>query len=200
VVGLHSTVISPVAAWNVTKDGSVGCGRGHIDGSNSRMSANNGIDKEKLVTAARVIYNRRHDRIRPEMGCLYWARSFNEAAIRAGLDCLIQVGSAQFQYRADTDGVSSTHFSYMFDPVEASVRIHQGLPPEMHAWNVLRKTWEVVDLTTGFQAQQAQRLLGYEWEKEFALPEYFWGKPDGERMIYRAHPAATIYGLKMLML
>jgi hypothetical protein len=154
--------------------------------------------KKSVIHGAQLIYAHQYSDIEPAKGCLYWAGAFNKSATAHGLDCLIQVGSAQFQYRADTDGVSNTHFSYMYDPVEAAVRISKGLPPELHAWNVIRDTREIVDLTTGFQAEQARRMLGYEWEKEFALPEYFWGKPEGTRMIYIAHPTATMFGLQQL--
>jgi hypothetical protein len=147
-------------------------------------------DHDEVVDRARAIFARRYSDVKPEQGCIYWAAAFQEAAAEFDIKSLVVAGSAQFQFRADTDGVSNTHFSYMFDSMEAVTRMSQGLPPEFHAWNVL-ENGEMVDLTTGFQAKQANDLLGYVWEKEFTLPDYFWGKPEYPKMVYRADSTAT---------
>jgi hypothetical protein len=154
--------------------------------------------KEKIIEQARAIYARKYADCDPAKGCLYWAAAFQEAARQNNIDALIQAGSAQFQFRADSDGVSDTHFSYMFDPTEAAMRLGRGLWPEIHVWNAIRATGELVDLSTGYQAEQAKNLCGFVWEKEFALPSYYWDKPSDQRIIYRADMKATILCLAML--
>jgi hypothetical protein len=148
-----------------------------------------------VIHEARLIYAHKYGEHEPAKGCFYWALAFYEAARQRGVDVLIQAGSAQFQFRADTDGVSDTHFSYMFDPTESAVRLSRGLWPEIHVWNAIRATGEIVDLSTRFQAQQAKELCGFEWEKEFALPSYYWGKPSDDRIIYRADAKAIMFVL-----
>jgi len=155
------------------------------------------MDKDKIVAAAREIYAQRYGEIDAEKGCLYWASAFDRAASGLGLQSLIQAGSVQFQFR-DDDGISVTHFSYMFDTGAAMTRIAQGLPPEIHVWNALRDTGEIIDLTTGFQAAQARRLIGETWDAKYALPDYYWGKPSDDRMIYTPHATATLYALQKL--
>jgi hypothetical protein len=155
--------------------------------------------RNAVVSTARLLYGHRYGNIDPKQGCLYWAAAFAETAIeRYDMKCLILAGSAQFQFRTDTDGVSNTHFSYMFSHEEAQARLDQGLSPEMHVWNYLPDTDDTVDLTTAYQVEQARRMCGFKWEKQLALPDYFWGKPDGQRYVYRADIAATVFALQWL--
>lgn len=162
--------------------------------------------RDEIVKLAREIYAKRYYDVEPWKGCLYWAYAFEKAARKYGVfhrDVLIQAGSAQFQFRAD-DGVHDTHFSYMYDPSTAIQRVRAGLLPEMHVWNAVRSDekgeWEYVDLTTRYQAQQAKLLQGFDWEPEFALPDYYWGRPQGNRLIYRADANATMcVAMQMLM-
>lgn len=154
--------------------------------------------KDKIIQATREIYAKKYYDCKPAQGCVYWAAAFQEAARMFGRDdVLIQAGSANFQFQAD-DGVSPTHFSYEFDPVEATCRISRGLLPEIHCWNALRDTQEIVDVTLRYQPEQARLMLGYEWQKEFALPDYFWGRPDSRRIMYRADATATLYALGLM--
>ncbi len=149
------------------------------------------MNKEAIIKQARAIYKREYYDVPEHQGCVYWAQAFQQAARGAGLKCEIHGGSALFQFRAD-DGKNITHHSYMFDPQEAMARIRKGMLPEMHGWNYLPDTGEVVDVTTRFQARQADDLLGFKWEPEYALPEYFWGKPRTMRILYHPHPIATV--------
>ncbi len=150
------------------------------------------VNKDEIVEHAKTIYVREYYDVPEHQGCVYWAQAFEQAAKQAGLNAVIHGGSAMFQFR-DDDGKSITHHSYMFDPVEAMERIRKGLLPEMHGWNYLPDTKEIVDLTTRFQKRQAGDLLGYEWQPKYALPDYFWGKmPRDWRMLYHPHPMATV--------
>lgn len=155
------------------------------------------LTKDEIVTLAREIYAKKYHDVEPWKGCVYWAAAFDQAAKNFGIDdTLIQAGSAQFQFRKD-NGSHNTHFSYMYDQAEAMYRLKQGLLPEVHVWNAVRSfdwagEWQVVDLTTRYQAKQAKDLQGLIWEPDFTLPDYYWGQPDSERMIYRADASATL--------
>ncbi len=148
------------------------------------------MNKEAIIDRAKSIYGQEYYDVPEHQGCVYWAQAFQQAAREAGLKCEIHGGSALFQFRSD-DGKNITHMSYMFEPREALVRVRAGLLPEMHAWNYLPDTGEIVDVTTRFQERQAGDLLGYKWEPEYALPSYFWGKPRNDRILYLPYAMAT---------
>lgn len=150
------------------------------------------MDKEQIIQDARAIYAREYYDVPEHQGCVYWAQAFEQAARRAGLNAVIHGGSALFQFR-DDNGKDITHMSYMFDPVIAMKRIVAGLLPEMHGWNFLPDSGEIVDLTTRFQARQCRDLLGLEWSEKYALPDYYWAKPARDmRIVYQSHPMATM--------
>lgn len=159
------------------------------------------INKPLIISEAKQIYAAKYAAKIPEHGgCLFWAASFNKAAANNGLDAIIQAGSAQFQFQAD-DGVCNTHFAYMFDKTEAIKWMQKGILPEMHVWSYLRTTKEIVDLSLKYQAAQAKKLCGYDWDPKFALPDYIWASPDelkDERIIYRADMAACMLALAYL--
>jgi hypothetical protein len=151
------------------------------------------VNRSEIVAAARRIYAARYAAVIPEVcGCLFWAAAFIAAARRRGVQAQMRAGSANFQFRHD-DGVSATHFSYEFEPGPAMQRFLDGLFPEMHVWAVVESPEEIVDLTTRFLPQQAKSLCNFEWESQFAPPEYFWSRPEGlaPRFIYRAEPRAV---------
>jgi hypothetical protein len=157
--------------------------------------------RDKIITEARSIYAKDYGDVPEHKGCVYWAEAFNQAAAQRGLKAILQAGTAQFQFRAD-DGVSATHFSYMFDQQAAIERLSKGLWPEMHAWNYIPSTGEIVDLSLKYQPEQARRLCGFEWQPEFALPDYLWMLPEHltEKMIYRADLPACMLALKFITL
>jgi hypothetical protein len=112
---------------------------------------------------------------------------------------MLQAGTGMFKFRAD-EGVSDTHFSYVFDQTAALGRLAQGLWPEMHAWNYIPATGEIVDLSLKYQPEQARRLCGFVWESEFVLPDYLWTLPENlsDKTIYRADLTACVLALKFL--
>jgi hypothetical protein len=132
--------------------------------------------------------------------CLQWAGFTVEALARRGIRALIQAGSCSWPFRSPSwvdDGVSSTHFSYMFNKAEARARLAQGLSPEMHAWAAIPLGRGIfIDWTTRYQPVQCQRILGIPWGAP-PPPEYLWcgpeGIPDGVR--YRPDPEATRYAV-----
>jgi hypothetical protein len=161
------------------------------------------MNKQLLVERARILYALWYGgEIDECKGCLFWADAFNAAAQEQGLDTLVQAGSAMFQFRSD-DGKRDTHFSYMFEPERGLFAFRAGQLPEMHVWSWIRQTNEIVDLTTRYQAKQADEMLGYYWEPDFKLPDYLWMPveklPEFKgRFIYRADATATMFALTYL--
>ena len=63
-------------------------------------------------------------------------------------------------------------------------------------WNAIRSTGDIVDLTTRYQAEQAWNLQGFEWQQQYALPDYYWGKHEGTRLVYIPDACATFFALE----
>jgi hypothetical protein len=120
--------------------------------------------------------------------CLHWAGYTVEALSRRGVRAVLQAGGCSWPFRSPKwidDGVSSTHFSYLWNPREAMTRWAQGLHPELHVWAATpdgKGGGMLIDFTTKFQPAQCQRILGLPWEAP-KPPEYLWcgldGVPDG---------------------
>jgi hypothetical protein len=157
--------------------------------------------KTTVIQHARGIYTARYSHISQQHGCLFWAASFNEAASHYGLDCILQAGTASWQFRSD-DGTSATHFTYEFETEPAMRRFKEGRLPEMHVWSYIRTTREIVDLTTRFQPDQARTLQGFVWEPEFLPPDFLWCSPSSlnGRLIYRANLLACLMSVEFLRL
>jgi hypothetical protein len=160
--------------------------------------------KREIIEDACRIYARRYaHRIPEHKGCLFWAAAFNQAARNAGIEAVLQAGTANFQFQKD-DGVSPTHFSYEFEVEPAMRRFQEGLLPEMHAWSWIKATNEIVDLTTGFQPQQAKEGCGFDWDPNFRLPRWLWMRVERirqchPRVIYRADKVAIMIALAYLV-
>jgi hypothetical protein len=106
--------------------------------------------------------------------CLQWAVYAARALAARGERACVQAGSAAWPCLAVDDGVSPTHFAYVWDPdsAETSQRTALGLMPEMHAWVALPDSAEIVDLSAGYQLEQA-KLRGVRWTAP-PPPEYVW--------------------------
>lgn len=150
-------------------------------------------DKDAIIARTTEIFARRYSgSCTPQGGCLFWASAFCEAMSENGYKAKIVAGSASFQFRVHDDGVSPTHFSYMFNAQEAVPRFIQGLLPEMHVW-AITEAIELVDLTTGYQCQQAIIIGNFKWDKELIPPVYLWCpvKNIPRQFVYSPSPVAS---------
>lgn len=116
-----------------------------------------------------------------KFGCFYWTCAVNAYLIEAGLQPIIQGGSANFRFLADhlDDGECPTHYSYecsddpevfygpfkrnLANPFDA-VRLGMEMP-EMHCWIALMLPGNVpviVDWTTRYLVELAE-IAGFEW-------------------------------------
>lgn len=126
-----------------------------------------------------------HDK-RPMAGgaCLWWAY-FGIKAIKSvnpSVRAIVQAGSASFRrvpVELD-DGVSSTHFSYVYTPGARPPR--PECLPEMHVWIALPDMGEIVDFSTGRLAELCEKTCGDKWLSP-PPPDYVWANanstPDG---------------------
>jgi hypothetical protein len=159
--------------------------------------------KREIVEDACRIYARRYAaRIPEQRGCLFWAAAFNEAARNAGIEAVLQAGTANFQFQMD-DGVNPTHFSYEFEDEPAMRNFLEGVLPEMHVWSWIKATNEIVDLSTGFQWQMAKETLGFDWNPNLSLPRWLWMRVErlqqcSPRVIYKANALAIMIALAYL--
>lgn len=169
------------------------------------------LDKASIITRAEQIFRQvvgvHHDRIRevtPYGLCPYWAWAVVTAARERGKRLVMQAGSASWRMVPPhlDDGVSATHFSYMFEPDNPTNRLAlaAGVMPEMHVWAGDPVCQELVDLSTRDVRSQAERLLGATWQ-EADLPRFIWSRhgelPAGT--IYRPSMDATVIAARMLM-
>lgn len=153
------------------------------------------LNKSAIVDQARAIYQQRYGDKLPQRACLYWALAFNEAARLSGIRAILQAGTAQFQF-CDDEGSNITHFSYMFDKVEATKRLSQNLWPEIHVWSGIPATGEIVDLSVRYQSQQALELAGLVWHFNYGMPDYLWQNTcDSKRFRYLPDRCATLLAL-----
>lgn len=119
--------------------------------------------------------------------CLYWMHVTCAVLSKAGIGCVPCAGSASFLIVPPEldDGVSPTHFSFMWETPPGGVMrtladsIAKGKQvtalPEMHCWNYLPATQEIVDFSAGTIPAMAERM-GFKWQTP-KLPPFLWRRP-----------------------
>jgi hypothetical protein len=135
-----------------------------------------------------------------EGSCIFAAGLASKIISRQGPRCIIQAGTACWPriYEHQDDGVSSTHFSYVWEHSPTTMsRISQGLLPEMHAWCAIPETNEIIDMTTIFAPIQCKKMIGEDWPGP-RLPAYIWATPDNlpDNVIYKPYQTATILAMR----
>ena len=135
-----------------------------------------------------------------EGSCIFAAGLASKIITNLGSRCIIQAGTACWPriYAYQDDGVSSTHFSYVWEHSMTTMnRIKQGLLPEMHAWCAIPETNEIIDMTTCFAAVQCKKTIGAEWPGP-VLPPYIWATPEKlpDGVIYKPYATATAIAMK----
>ena len=161
--------------------------------------------REVIVAETRVRMDRYGLAKRSTGGCLYWAATVVAVAHQHRLRLIPQAGMACWARVPPEldDGVMNTHFSYEWQGLGDDLtrsRIAQGLLPEVHVWAADPKRLEIVDLTTGFQAEQCLRMTGEPWLTP-PLPAYVWTGKDGlpEGTIYRPDRDATEMAVQLMV-
>lgn len=156
-------------------------------------------EREALARAVRADFEARYTG-RIEAACFYWALEAALALHRTGRRVCVQAGSLQWPSLAEDDGVSPTHFAYMWEPDSETtlVRVAAGQMPEVHCWVALPDDGELVDLSTKYLPAQAARL-GVPWTAP-PPPDYLWATaaevPEG--VLYAPDPGAIRWMLGRL--
>ncbi len=137
----------------------------------------------------------------PTMACLYWSFYACRVLERRGERAVIQAGSLEYPMGGLDDGVSATHFSYLWEPDSAETRrrIAADAMPELHVWVGLPESGEILDVTTCFLQAQARRL-GLLWRGP-APPPFLWERADqlpGRGVIYIPERRAIAWALVRL--
>jgi len=155
--------------------------------------------KDELVESVRQrVANENEVLVDHSGGCVYYAHYTMEVLAEAGLRPCIQGGTMCWPRVTEEqdDGVSSTHFSYVWEPNHKNSRFAAvfGRLPELHVWVGLPDTQELVDLTVRNFPKACLQVLGEPWLGPHP-PDYLWQSEPPERVVYEANEAATFYAL-----
>ncbi len=137
-----------------------------------------------------------------EAACLYWAGLVCAHLTKVhGIRTILQAGTMQWPCVAEDDGVSPTHFSYVWEPdsevTRAMLRLNHM--PEMHVWAAVPSRNEIIDLTTRYLVEQAKHRAGLEWSAA-PPPDFLWCRADALPAGVRYKPAyeATLWAARAL--
>jgi len=120
-------------------------------------------------------------------GLLAWEKHFASEFGRL----VIQAGSASWRFR-DDDTNKDMMFGY--DTENLVQNVATGRPLEWHVWLGHPEEQVVIDLSSRYQVDQLERILGVEWQDEYRLPEPLMATVE-DCMVrdwrYHAEPFAT---------
>lgn len=158
------------------------------------------IEKDAIVARARRNFERRFRSSNHHKSCLHLSVAMCRALLDEGERAILQAGTCMWpRVQPDQDdGVSSTHFSYVWSPDEPAsiMAIMAGNLPEMHVWVARPDANEIIDITTGTLPIHA-RECGMDWPGD-PPPDYLWDSqlPDG--VVYSPEINAIGYALAVL--
>ncbi len=175
-----------------------------------------------VAARARLLYAMLHGSFNTSQQCLSAAAAVVLAAAEDRIPAVFLAGSMSWRVVAPErdDGISPTHYSYIWSPHEprssanyaAHSRATSGsltelmasvdrLPqlPEVHCWAVLlhEETPYIVDLTTESLKPLATRL-GLTWSMPDP-PTTFIGIPDGSSIVYHHEQEATTICVRIVV-
>ena len=158
--------------------------------------------KQRIVREMRVQMRSFYRGHHPEAACLYWAACASSYLSRKyRVRTILQAGTMQWPCSATDDGVSPTHFSYMWEPDSLMTKsmFEAGLMPEMHVWAAIPSENEIVDLTTRYLVQQAKKRAALAWTAP-PPPDFLWARADQlpSGVVYRPDFAATMLATQLL--
>ena len=133
--------------------------------------------------------------------CLYYANHTMRVLQEHGLRAVLQAGSLQWPRITpeQDDGISNTHFAYMWTPTEQASRLSVALGclPEMHVWVGIIDTQEIVDFTTRHLRAECE-ARDMTWTAPDP-PPYLWCsvKNIPSWTVYEANKDATLYAYRV---
>ena len=136
--------------------------------------------------------------------CLYWTKAACLRLGEAGQRAILQAGSASWVRVPPEldDGVVATHYSYMWEPQSPAnvMQLMKGEMPEMHVWAALPERNQIVDLTTGFQPERCEEMLGMDWPAA-KPPDWLWmeaSEVPATGAFYEPCPVACSLAMQLL--
>lgn len=129
--------------------------------------------------------------------CLYHAVALHMVLPEAR----IIAGSYSWRFTNKDDGKNPTNFSCIFDKKAQALTVEllanpdrlRDLPafPEMHVFNYYQG--KILDISTRWIPQFAQKACGFFFDEMLRPPPYLWDVPihKNKRWIYAPHPLAT---------
>jgi len=138
-------------------------------------------DKEMIYRAVSLQLNEWYgEELKHKGACLYWMQLTLIALRRLGLRALPQAGTMHWRFVPPEmdDGKCAMWFGYEWSPENdlSKFAIQHGLVPEIHCWIGLPDTNEIVDFSTRYVQEQAERE-GYRWLAPVP-PDYIWCQAD----------------------
>lgn len=158
-------------------------------------------EKEAIVAEAKSAVQARYGKVPDrKLGlCLYYAIAFNRAMNVRGYQSYIQGGTMNWPVvSANNRSVSKfTHLGFVFEgPKSVKVATEQNRLPEMHCWNIIPASNEVVDLSVG-ELKELSPFIATEvkWDNEqIDPPPYLWAEWGKKNAFYdyqySGHPQA----------
>jgi len=149
------------------------------------------LKKDALVQKARDLFFCLFPNVEPYAACLYLGLCMCAVSRRWGTDeMLLQAGTTLWPLKDpwQTGSSGDTHFGYSWtsDNMKQAL-VHRKLP-EMHVWNELAETGEIIDINLGFWPEQAERH-NYDWIGTLP-PDYMWTERIPERVVYEPDSTA----------
>lgn len=163
------------------------------------------LEKLCVVTEIRELLAMHHPNLDPAKGCVYHATATVFTLQKHGVRAVFQAGTAMWPRikPEEDDGVSSTHFSYVWEPDSATtaLRLQNNLLPEMHAWAAIPDTQEIVDVTTKYLPRQCEERACLAWTAP-QPPDFLWASADEwpDNVVYRPCILAIQCALNLLKL
>ena len=154
--------------------------------------------RDRFAAEVRELAEAMHPEADREGGaCVFLTAAALHLFKKRGYRAIVQAGDMSWPIVTpeQDDGVSPTHFSYMWTPTspQSMQLIVQGAMPEVHAWIGLLGRQELADFSTGDFPEQCRITAGLEWLGP-PPPRYLWTKPPlPAGVIYTPHREATLY-------
>jgi hypothetical protein len=149
-----------------------------------------------LFDACQDIMNECYEGPDQAQACAYWTKCAVGVLNEMGHDAIPQAGTAFWPRIPNPQRSDHGLFGYKWEGIRSPRTqefLSQGHLPEMHCWVGLIEENAIIDLTTGFQSSQCQRIIGKNWHKSVALPHVLIRsllEINNSHMIYQANQDA----------
>lgn len=148
------------------------------------------IMKQSIIELSRKLVEYKFPEVPAEQSCLYasYVLKFN-IQLFLKKNAIIKAGSMSWPMidMSHDDGVSPTHFSYIWTP--GSILINDKLP-EIHVW--VECDNHIIDMNTKYLPNLCETMSGYKWAGKMP-PDYLWAEKNNlpAYVIYKSYDDAS---------